>query len=611
MDETTCSSCGRQMSLKDLERRRFREVNDELYCPECFLKLGRPKKLRCPDCGKQTTAVLHDGKYACTHCGREIGGHQEKGVIVSAKPSGGREEPAGKTAAAPPPIHRRRKNRSVAMLAVALSCFITLSLILGALLFKKEAGRPRRSPPPAAKTTQPPVRPAPKKPLAADEEILRYARNWHKERPTNYDGAIKCYQKAVESIQDRVLAMKAKGELLDLEAKRDAAAKAGKDERIELARKLADARKQIERLTQEQELLKKKLADAETSKPPPVKTVVTPPPVVRKKSDDSARAAYEAAMARGRALIANRQYGRAMETLSSVAAKYGGTDWGVKAETERQRIRNDAYQEFNKLRVRAETLGKVGDHDGERELYAQAMMFGVPAINDIVRQKLAEIREAEKNGTNPPRAKLPAIVRQQIDVLAKGADGDRSEAALRLGDLGNRAAVPHLIAALKDKHWPVRARAALSLKKLGGLEAVPPLVDALADKEEPVVFDAHAALKAITKQDFGRDDKAKWLAWHRKAAATPPEQPAPKQAASFSATVLVRKYDPDTVGFVVPENVTLAVGAKVSVFRGTTHLCDVVVQKITADRQVLGAVEGLKPGANLRPRDAIIVHLPK
>jgi len=64
MEDTLCNACGREMTLKDLETNSFRKVDEKLYCPECLLKIGHPKKMRCPDCGKQTTAVLRDGDGA-------------------------------------------------------------------------------------------------------------------------------------------------------------------------------------------------------------------------------------------------------------------------------------------------------------------------------------------------------------------------------------------------------------------------------------------------------------------------------------------------------------------------------------------------------------------
>lgn len=614
MEETTCSACGRQMSLKDLERRTFREVSGELYCPECFLKNGRPKKMRCPDCGKTTTAVLHDGKYTCTHCGREIGGQQEKGVIASAKPSGDREKSDTEPEAPKPAVRHKKKNRTIPILAVALSCFIAVSLVLGALLVRRLS----RGVEPAAQPTSTVTseQPTPKNPLAADEEILRLAEEWQRKHPGDYDGAIELYKHASQKIQDRALSAKAMGIQLHLKGQRDAAAKSDRQVKRELARKLADARKQIQRLSE-----KLKKATAAVPTPPPLKPQPpTPPPIPAKgvepkKSNDTARAAYRAAMDKAGALIQDRRYGPAMEAVAAVAAKYRGTQWGAKAETERQRIRGDAYQEYGKLRDRADILAKTGDHDGERELYAKALLFGVPGIDDIVRRKLGAIQQAEETSNRTPaKREPPAIVKKQIDALRNGDDLARSMAARKLGDLGDRAAVPHLITALKDKYWSVRARSAVSLGKLGDRTAVPALVDALADAEKAVVFDAHTALKAISKQSFSHEDKAKWLAWYRTESAKPadpPKQPGREKADSFEATVLARNYGPDTVRFAAPKGVGLAVGVKLGVFRGTDFLCNVVVAQVNEKGEVSGAIQGLKPGAKLGPGDAIVVQLPK
>lgn len=616
MDETTCSSCGRQMSLKDLANNSFRELNGDLHCPECLLKLGHPRKMRCPNCGKQTTAVLHQGKYACTHCGHEIGGRQEKGVIASAKPVTSREAEQKRPKAASIIVPRRRKNRAVPILAVLASSFAALALISGALLIRAGSGRNTRRAPPHA----------PEKQLTDDEKILLGVRDWQKQRPTDHAGAIKMYRAAIAHMQSPILKMEAEEMVVELEgklAKAERASPTALKEQDELARKLAAARQEIERLkTRPAPSTPPQKPDAAPPKPrdvapkPKPEPVATPPkPKVPEaiELEDKAKTAYLAAMAEAGKLIGQRRYGAAMAALKAVADKHGDTEWGAAAETERKRVRGDAYQEFNKLRERAEVLRRAGDHSGARELYARARMFGVREIDEIVNQKLAIIRREEKTG--PAAAKpeeLSAAVKKQIGVLNNGAAHERSDAALRLGDLGDRAAVPHLAAALKDKNWSVRSRAAISLKKLGDASAVPALIEALGDEIDPVNYDVHEALKALSKQDFARNEKAKWRAWHREAKAKEaPVRPLPAGASQFAATILVRKYDPAIVSFVVPKEATLGVGTKVGVFRGASRVCDVLVQQITEDGQAFGAIEGLAAGSKLSPGDKVTIHLPK
>ena len=614
MEETTCSSCGRQMSLKDLANNSFREVNGELHCPECLLKLGHPRKMRCPNCGKETTAVLHQGKYACTHCGHEIGGRKEKGVIPSAKPSASREAEEKRPQAAPVTVARRRKSRAVPVLAVLASFLAAVSLIFGALLIRAGSGR-------SAKRAD---APAPEKQLTDDEKILLGVRNWQKQRPTDHAGAIKMYRAAIAHMQSPPLKMEAEEMVVELEhklPKADRATAAGPKERAELARKLAAAREEIERLKtqppprtspQKPEPAPPKPRDVPPDPKPPA---TTPKPPETIELEDEAKTAYLAAMAEAGSLIGRRQYGAAMAALEAVAEKHAGTPWGAAAETERKRVRGDAYQEFKKLSERADVLLQIGDHGGARELYARAGMFGVRHIDEIINQKLAIIRREEETGAAAAKPReSSAAVKKQIEILTNGAAHDRSDAALRLGSLGDRAAVPHLAAALKDKNWSVRSRAAISLRKLGDASAVPALIEALGDEIEGVDHDVHEALRAITKQEFARNEKAKWIAWHRKAKAEPKKAPAPAAAAAaaqFTATILARKYDPAIVSFVVPKQITLGVGTKVGVFRGPSRVCGVLVQQITEDGQAFGMIEGLEVGKKLGPGDKVTVHLPK
>ncbi|MFH1731918.1 MAG: HEAT repeat domain-containing protein [Planctomycetota bacterium] len=619
MEATTCSSCGRQMSLKDLANNSFREVNGELHCPECLLKLGHPRKMRCPNCGKETTAVLHQGKYACTHCGHQMGGRQEKGVIASAKPATSREAAQKKPKATPITVPRRRKNRAVPILAVLASSLAALALIFGALLIRAGSGRNAGRAP----------APAPKNQLTDDEKILLGVREWQKQRPTDHAGAIKMYRAAIAHMQSPILKMEAEKTVVDLEdklAKAERAPAAGRQEQDELARKPAAARQEIERLkTPPAPRTPAQKPDAPPPKPrdpvpePKPEPAVTPPKPKTPETfepEDEAKTAYLAAMAEAGKLIGRRQYGAAMAALKAVTDKHGDTEWGAAAETERKRIRGDAYQEFNKLSERAEVLRRAGDGSGARELYATARMFGVREIDEIIHQKLAMIRREEEAG--PAAAKpreLSAAVKEQIGVLSSGAAHERSDAALRLGDLGDRDAVPYLAAALKDKNWSVRSRAAISLNKLGDASAVPALIEALDDEAEPVNYDVHEALKALTKQGFARDEKAKWRAWHRNTTAAEtneaPVRPLPAGASQFAATILVRKYDPAIVSFLVPKEITLGVGTKVGVFRGASRVCDVLVQQITEGGQAFGAIEGLAAGSKLGPGDKVAIHLPK
>jgi len=64
---------------------------------------------------------------------------------------------------------------------------------------------------------------------------------------------------------------------------------------------------------------------------------------------------------------------------------------------------------------------------------------------------------------------------------------DRRHAIKALGQLGAKQAVPHLIAALKDKHPNIRVSAARALGLIGDVSALPALEEALKDKTQTKV----------------------------------------------------------------------------------------------------------------------------
>jgi HEAT repeat protein len=82
----------------------------------------------------------------------------------------------------------------------------------------------------------------------------------------------------------------------------------------------------------------------------------------------------------------------------------------------------------------------------------------------------------------------------------------RVQALLRLGDAGDRRAVPALLVALGDRDWIVRKYAASGLGRVGAEEATGPLQDALADPRPEV---RRAAARALAR--LGGAPQAAWL----------------------------------------------------------------------------------------------------
>jgi len=433
------------MSLKDLEKRSFKEVDGRLLCPECLLKVGQPKKMRCPNCGTQTTALLRKGKYTCSHCGSDIGGQQEDGVIDSARPAGSRtseSEPVRRRTKRTP---RPRANRRVRVLAVMVSFFITSSLILAALLIKAHVAlnsarravvaRPEASAQPGPKT--------------GDHALVEALERWAEANPDRVRGALDRYRAVDKKVTDPDLkiriALAEKRLQVRLDEIQRGEQQAGQIKALQV--KLQLALKESDRL--KAQLGKTPVAGSEDVAPPTVKKGPAPdtsaePPPEPKPADTAAekllreaKAAYQKAVEESAKLLHNKKYGAAIATLARVAERYGETSWGKEAENERRRIRNEAYDAYQKLSSGAKVLVEVRkDYAGARALYRKALLFGVPDIDGLVKRELAKLPKPA--GQDPvtgqvtpaaPEAILSPAVQKLVDGLQDKAERVRRESA--------------------------------------------------------------------------------------------------------------------------------------------------------------------------------------
>ena len=85
--------------------------------------------------------------------------------------------------------------------------------------------------------------------------------------------------------------------------------------------------------------------------------------------------------------------------------------------------------------------------------------------------------------------------------LKKGVGLVRVNAAIELGKLKAREAIPALLEALKDPNMALRNNAAFALGEIGAGEAVPHLIDLLHDPEERVRKSAVKALGMICARE--------------------------------------------------------------------------------------------------------------
>ncbi|MFO7899561.1 MAG: HEAT repeat domain-containing protein [Planctomycetota bacterium] len=585
------------MSLKDVEEHTFREVEGRLLCPECQLKQARPKRMRCPHCGEQVMAVLHGGKYTCARCGREIGGEQSAGVIPSAQPVG-RREPDHEPEAEPVPSapsrprtsvrSRRKRSRTSPALVVLLSCFVAATLVLAALLVRQHARTPGEDETEAAaddtraaaEKKEPPLREE-EEPVArrrttasaADEKVATVIRDWIKSRPGRPLDKIEIYRDLARQIEDPVLRARTLEVLTDFELAARSRVKTGEQEIADLTRRLEEAQQRIEQLQKQLE------ARAAGPEQPAGETEPETEPTPKTRAEQAA-AAYRAALAEARALLETKKYGPAMAALQAVADKFDGTEAAEKAAEERARIRRDASRAFHRILADARELKRAEDYKGARQRLAEATRFEVDAFRGQLEQTLAELRRLEQGGDPEAAAGPPAQVRELIDRLKDQDEFDRSNAADRLGALGDRSAVPALLDALKDKSWTVRAAAAASLGKLGDRRAVPHLIARLDDDQKTVVHDALVALTKLTGQHFSAAEKDRWLAWfeaNREEAGGGPAASA-QQGTTFRSRVRVRKPAERIIGIEVPATVDVPVGSRLEIRKDGERIAEIVVE---------------------------------
>lgn len=117
----------------------------------------------------------------------------------------------------------------------------------------------------------------------------------------------------------------------------------------------------------------------------------------------------------------------------------------------------------------------------------------------------------------------------------------RAQASRQLVMLGEEAVNP-LCEALNHRIPAVRWAAANCLRQIGSAQAVANLIAALSDPEVTGV--AADALKVITGQDFGTDQKA-WMNWleRRQPAGSPPKLPDRNQTTSAAASCVSPETD--------------------------------------------------------------------
>ena len=72
MDNPSCASCRKGLSLEEIERGGFQHIGGRLYCAECVAKMRRKGPTRCPVCQTVDTPLYTGTTYVCRKCGADL-----------------------------------------------------------------------------------------------------------------------------------------------------------------------------------------------------------------------------------------------------------------------------------------------------------------------------------------------------------------------------------------------------------------------------------------------------------------------------------------------------------------------------------------------------------
>jgi HEAT repeat protein len=138
------------------------------------------------------------------------------------------------------------------------------------------------------------------------------------------------------------------------------------------------------------------------------------------------------------------------------------------------------------------------------EPYAQASPALQAEIDRLVRdlefQHSEELLQADQRLVYIGEPAIPAL----LTALDSKDRKTRANSAYVLGEIRDRRVVTHLRPLLDDEDVEVRYETAVSLLVLGDLdEAVPFLISGLRDPDKWNRYKSFAALKSLSRQDFG------------------------------------------------------------------------------------------------------------
>lgn len=352
--------------------------------------------------------------------------------------------------------------------------------------------------------------------------------------------------------------------------------------------------------------------------------VPSPPPAeteqerLKKKIDREAEQAYNSTKAAAAALLQGELFAQALEFYDSFPATYKYTRWQKLVDQEREAVRTMAVAKWESDKAAADALIRQRKFKEARVFYDRAAKYGLPEITEELEPRLQDL-EAKQLADAITKAPEPAVeetspeLSEWIAKLSHSNDRTRNEAAKKLGDLGDRAAVPHLVDMLDDADWLVRATAIKSLGKLRDRSAIPALIEKLKDPFSFVPLTASRELERLTGQRDLGEDYAKWSGWyeqHKGELAAPPPKPGPspeKPDPSFKTTVILVNEKTNSIVLAVPEGVTLRKGDALAVYKGADLACTMIV-KDTIAGVAMGDLDAISSKVELKDDDEVVVR---
>lgn len=342
---------------------------------------------------------------------------------------------------------------------------------------------------------------------------------------------------------------------------------------------------------------------------------------LRRKLDEQAENAFASTKAAADALLRSDRFGRALEFYDGFPANYRYTKWQERVDDEKQLIRQMALERFQKDKERADALIAQRKPKEAREVYVRAKKYGLPEIDKEIAARIGHLAtkrpistptEALEPGGDPKSAERD----RWIKMLSHQNPSLRNEAVKKLGELGDRAAVPHLIKMLKDKDWLMRVTAAKSLGALGDRSAVPALIEKLTDPFPMVPLVAAEQLQKLTGRRGLGDSYAKWRRWyeeHREAFAAIAGGPGTeatekKPDPTFKSTVILINERARSIVLSVPNGVSLKKGDVLGVYKNGDRACTLVVSGVSAG-VAMGDLQNVSSKVKLKDDDPVTVKL--